>query len=211
MSGADIHYGAIISTTFGGLSVIAASFSAWFARRSRTAERGAEQKAQLALDLQVASVKAQLAAVKAEIATAAEVALLTEVQSGFVDAQASQLAADESKQATQIVFDATVWRGRPGWLVRNDSDSPVTGVEVRTTNGSPLWLYGTNNDPQQVPQYDEPGLRARRSTSRSFRQMRGPNAPMALDRSEIDELQVTFTDSGKRRWKRVGMEAPQTI
>lgn len=170
------------------LGVIAAFVSAWSAWQSRSARNDASVLADAALLAQLAAVKAEIAAAKAEVEVAAEVARIASVQ-------VSQQTADESKHARQIGFDvAPVRSGQSGWLLRNDSDSSVSKVEVRTTTGARLAVY-RDAGTQQVTQLDIQTLGANQSTQLSFRPVRPAGTATALlDATEIDQLQVTFID-----------------
>jgi hypothetical protein len=112
--------------------------------------------------------------------------------------------ADESKQAQAIgIVPSQVTGGRQGWRVRNDSDSRVGTVKVRTTNGAKVTVYRPSQ-PEQLDEYEEAELGAHSQSQLMFRPADSDAAQ--ADPSEAERLVVRFFDGNGQHWERIGSQ-----
>jgi len=119
--------------------------------------------------------------------------------------QASRQATDEASQAAKVAVVPGITRGQPGWEVRNDSDAPISSIEMRTTNGEQIVVYH-GSGPEWNDFYALPPLPAHDSSQLTFRPADGKSGPGILDPAEVDRLAVTFTDASGRRWEKMGSQ-----
>jgi hypothetical protein len=148
-------------------------------------------------------------ALKAYQAVAAAVGRIAEAQEfRQVSAESRQTAVD-SAQAERVGFvPSPVQRGRTGWRIKNDSDAPVTAVDIRTTTGAKIVVY-RGSGPDHKDHYGEPVLSAHRTTQMMFRPADSDAA--AADPSEVERMTVRFTDARNHAWERTGSQPPRRV
>jgi hypothetical protein len=178
------------SAVFAGISATVAAGSAvgsWVsARRSRSAKTDAENK-------------------RDEAVTAAQAA--ADALRSIATTQETAQIEMESAQAARVGFvPSPVGRGRTGWRVQNDSDAPITAVEVSTTTSAKIVVY-RGSGPDNQDHYDEPVISAGQTTPRMFRPADSDAA--AANPAEVERMIVRFTDARGQRWERTGSQAPQ--
>jgi hypothetical protein len=165
------------------------------ARRSRSDKKQAETRANEAL--------------KASQAVAAAVGRIAEAQESHQTSVESRQTAADSVQAVRVGFvPSPVQRGRTGWRIKNDSDDPVTSVDIRTTTGAKIVVY-RGSGPDHEDHYGEPVLSAHQTTQMMFRPADSDAA--AADPSEIERMRVRFTDARDQVWERIGSQPPRRV
>jgi hypothetical protein len=121
----------------------------------------------------------------------------------IAEIQESRQVSNESKQALRVGFASSpVIMGRTGWVVRNDSDAPVSKLQISEVNGSHIVVY--NNDLDRVERFEIPLLAPGEAT----RMFRAATVDTDSD-DEVEQLRLAFNDAEDRRWERTGTQAPR--
>ena len=124
--------------------------------------------------------------------------------------QASRHAAEEASQAQKVAIAlAPVVGGRPGWEVRNDSDGPISSIEVRTTNEQQVVVYH-GYGPEWQDYYEAGPIAAHQASQFTFRPADGKSGGTP-DPAEVNRLVLRFTDASDRQWERVGSGASAAL
>jgi hypothetical protein len=119
------------------------------------------------------------------------------------------LAQTSRTLAQKLLIDASpVIHGRRGWVIENGSNTPISGLEVRTSDHAAVTVYRTNGTVEGSNPYREAVLGPRESTTSAFRP--SPVLPHPVP-SEIEKIMFTFSDARDVRWKRVGTARPTPV
>jgi hypothetical protein len=128
----------------------------------------------------------------------------TEAAQRSADAQQAIAGLLETSQANLVLIEPDHdMRGKPGFVLRNNSDASIFKVEVKPwSDDANLWGWDVRGDPEKI----EMPLVADSLKSGQATRVWIPTLNKA--KLAIDHIRVTFDDASGQSWQRIGNGPP---